>query len=103
MERAGVGCRSAPRLYHFRVTSAVSVPPPPLSKKQRFSETTSALGGGGGGGLTHTSSPHGPEARAAGFALEGAGSVDAEAVGTGAGISALICICSGGLRGGTTI
>lgn len=46
--------------------------------------------------LTCTSFIDGPESRATGLALEGANSVDADAIGTGARISALIYIC---LRG----
>lgn len=66
-------------------------------------KTLRSLGSGGGGAvtgvwgcLTHTSLTDRPEARAAALALEGAESVDAETFGTGAGISALVYICSGG-------
>lgn len=46
------------------------------------------------GCLTHTSVIEGPESRAADPALEGAEGVDADAFGTGSGISALVYICS---------
>lgn len=47
------------------------------------------------GCLTHTSVIGRPKTWATTLALEGAKSVDADTVGTGAGISALIYICSG--------
>lgn len=52
------------------------------------------------GCLTHTSVIGRPESRAAEPALEGAEGVDADAFGTGSGISALVYICSTGRRVG---
>lgn len=59
--------------------------------------------GGGLGCLTHTSVIEGPESRAADPALEGAEGVDADAFGTGSGISALVYICSTRRRTGGSV
>lgn len=47
------------------------------------------------GCLTHTSFTKRPEARSTGLALERAWSVDTQAIGAGAGIPALVDVCSG--------
>lgn len=55
------------------------------------------------GCLTHASVIEGPESRAADPALEGSEGVDADAFGTGSGISALVYICSTRRRTGGSV